>query len=365
MKVSRILRSIKGKLPSLSATRLPGSIRGFHAWRRGLIGAVKEALQKLVRNKIVVLIMSVIGIVVLFFIGRYFLFSGTFNITSVVIEGNSAVSDEFFEDRLGYLLGQNIFFIRSSDLDQEISQLSPYISAVQTEKKLPDQILLTIEERVPELYWINLAGIYLIDQDGFVLEVVSDFENLQLSDDDIDLLKGYGNLLELQESQKNDSKQETQETEGGDESEKEEEILSPQERIEEIEADRRELIARVDTFWKNKMNSLEAMSSYPIVFSYEKKDYQTLAKIEQNQLLATEVVVGIDFLGEDISKYVWESDFRFVIYLNNWRRIVFSSKKDVEKQVDELRILLDELHSKNETFAFVDLGGDLIVYEVE
>lgn len=312
------------------------------------------------------------GLIVLI---RYFLFSSRFNLVAIEIKGNKIVEGSQIESKINYLLGHNIFFIRGSRLGEEIGRFSPYIKEAKVEKDLPGRITITIEEREPHLVWINFIGAYLIDSEGFVLELCSDFEDLEISEGDLDLLKGYGDLKGLEEDSSNESsdeegslsEEEGKKDEGEEEnSEEQKQELSYEEKHKLIEESRNEIVSRVDKFWEqNLLTFEEKYNNFPFVFSYERGEYSIRDVLASDRLDSTKAGLGIDFLGEEPVRYIWESNYRFVIHLSKRREIVFSTRREFGEQIEDLRVLLSKLKSEGKNYNSIDLSSDVIVYEID
>jgi hypothetical protein len=300
------------------------------------------------------------------------LFSTKFNIKSIQVQGNQTLDTPFVEGKLDYLLGQNIFLVRSSDLSTDVQRISSYVFSAHVEKKLPDTLLITIEERSPRLLWVNLAGIYLLVEEGVVLEVRKDFQNLELSSDDIDLLKGYGQITEPDPLEEEDPTVEPEEevpaggsttqADGQDEAEE----VDPTEKLAQIEQARQEVVARVDNFWKTQLQEFSELdSTYSVVYSYEVFDYAILDRFDKQLMTTTEAGISISDLPDTVDQYIWESDFRFVIYLKNLSKIVFSTRRDFAQQVNDLKILLADFRNKGISFSYIDLSSESILYEID
>lgn len=360
-----------------------GGVRGLKVKSRKFRILLKSLGRVLFRSSL--LRVFLIGIVIsgLIILARYFLFSPNFNLQAIEVEGDEELEKSFIEERLDYLLGQNIFFIRGSRLQSEVEKFSPYIKTVRVEKELPDKIIVTLEEREPSFTWINLSGIYLVDSEGMVLEVIKDLDNLDLSEEDMDLLKGYGDLSDLTDDTSTDSTSSSQEGSGqegqsqeeGEEEENffseaeggenEEQELSHQEKLEVIEEKRTEVVSKVDHFWEQSVSGSEQDDSFPFVFSYEMYDYRIYDELEYSLVSATRAGLEVDFLGEEPVKYLWESNYRFVIYLVRWRKIVFSTRRDFRDQIEDLQVLLGKLQNEGKSFGHIDLSSEIIVYEFE
>jgi cell division septal protein FtsQ len=325
-----------------------------------------------VRNRVIRIVATILAIVILILIGGYLLFSPNFDIKNIEVSGNEIVKKEDLDSRLSFLYDRNIFLIRASQVRNEVIGMSPYVKSVRVEKHLPDNVTIFLEEREPTFTWVNLSGSYLVDLEGVVLEVLADFENLEFSQEEIDLLKGYGNLKELEE----DENEETDKLEDGENtsSDTQEDVLNSESDEEDnseelnkiVEERRREIISKVDQFWITNVEDLgEGEKLYPYVFSYEQRDYSVLESLDSSIIDATTKGLEINYLSEEVLRFIWEGDYRFVIYLKHGRKIVFSTRRDFADQINDLEILLVQLRSEGKSFSYIDLSSEVIVYEVD
>lgn len=344
-----LLQKFKRK-PAKKRSKIPGR-RKFRNFFQNSYAYITQSKY----IKLLLLLLLVFGFV---FLVRYLLLSNSFSIHSIHLEGNNHLSNEFVYDKISYIEEQNIFFFRSSSLESQIQTFSPYISDVRVEKHLPDQIKIYIEERTPLFVWINLSGSYIVDEEGFVVEVLSDFEDLDISSEDLDLLKGYGDLVELEEKEKekDQKKQEDNEEEKGEEANETDELK------EILEQNKFEVSSRVDTFWKKNTKSLKKKYDEGMfVYAYEVENYSVLDSLDFDIVDSTKKIIESGIASEVIKEYVWESNYRLVIFYRSGGEIVFSTRRSIEEQINELKILLNDLKSSGQDFEYIDLSSDIIV----
>jgi cell division septal protein FtsQ len=310
--------------------------------------------QKLQRSKVFKVIFLFCLLSSLLITLRYFLFSPKFQIKTIIIEGNNKLSTEVIEQRLSYLPGQNIFLVRATKLEHDMSDFSSLVKDVHVEKELPDSIKVIVEERIPTFIWVNFKGIYLIDSEGVVLDTLSEFDGFDLSDDDLDLLRGYGDISSL----KNESQSSDEKTEESSSQENEKDVLT-------LLSDRqKEVISKVDTFWQQNVQS-EVYKEYPIIYSYDKGSFHELEEIDSQIVQSTTSILTIDFFQGEVVKYLWESNFRLVVTLTRGRKIIFSTKRNFNEQIEDLEVILTEFQKNNKKFKIIDLSSKVVMYEFE
>lgn len=96
-----------------------------------------------------------------------------FHISSVEVNGNDKITDEKIILASGIIIDENIFKINLKVVKENIL-FHPYVKDVIIRRKLPNKILIEIEER-KEIAIINYTGSYVyIDEEGIILNILSE-----------------------------------------------------------------------------------------------------------------------------------------------------------------------------------------------
>ncbi|MBK5241273.1 FtsQ-type POTRA domain-containing protein [Clostridium sp.] len=102
-----------------------------------------------------------------------------FNITNVEITGNINVSNAKINEQVSAHLNNNIFYASFEDSKKQIIE-NPYTLDVKIKKKLPNKILIEIEERVAVFYGKVNDIYYIIDNQGKLLEQRSNIKDMNI-----------------------------------------------------------------------------------------------------------------------------------------------------------------------------------------
>jgi len=108
----------------------------------------------------------------------YLLKSDFLAIKNINIYGNSHIpSDEIISiSRIN--IGDNILRIKKTAVEKDINSIS-YIKNVEVKRKLPSTININVEERKPVLQIKSLSSYFIIDMEGFVVDIMNDkFEDI-------------------------------------------------------------------------------------------------------------------------------------------------------------------------------------------
>jgi len=112
------------------------------------------------------------------------LFSPIFDITAIEISGNSKVNENIIRSEAGINLGQNIMRLNKIKIKEDLLKVS-YIDNVEIRRSWPDTILINVEEKAPAGKITLLGSNILIDENGYILEIVTDDKEY-----DVPLLNG-------------------------------------------------------------------------------------------------------------------------------------------------------------------------------
>ncbi len=106
-------------------------------------------------------------LVLLFMMGT----STAFAVDQVNLSGGVRVPVEEISQKLD-IQGESIISVVPSDIENQILEAFPDIKAAEVKVRMPTDIDIVIQERIPALLWLNNEEVvYWIDQDGFAFTV--------------------------------------------------------------------------------------------------------------------------------------------------------------------------------------------------
>lgn len=327
----------------------------FVVGKRRKLPRIGFLVRKIITKKILLIILPVLFIIICLGAIKYFLLSDKFRLETVTIEGNEQVSSELVISKVSSLINKNIFLIRPSRIKSDLLDESPYIKQVWVEKKLPNTLIIQIEERSSKYVWINFNGAFLIDDVGYVIDKVATFTGLDLSSQEKDILKGYVDVEKIKEDMNttttiNEESTDTQE----------QEVVSQSEEInvlEEINQVKSEVTSKVEAFWEKNSGSISVyLQTYQAVFSYEDEDYTLSSLIDKQELGVISMIMNIDLNNYVVEKYICVSPFKYIMQVNGNRQIIFTSTRDVKTQEEELLKILERIALEGKDFYLIDLS---------
>lgn len=122
----------------------------------------KKKIKKLL--KLLILIAIIIGGIC------FALKSPIFNITNIEVKGNSKIATETIQSLSQIQEGQNIFKFNKKQIIQNIKS-NAYIETATIQRKIPNKIEITIEEREASYNVEFLNGYAYINNQGYILEI--------------------------------------------------------------------------------------------------------------------------------------------------------------------------------------------------
>jgi len=130
---------------------------GRHGRRRGFFAKVLALL--------VVLVIGVLGV-------NFALTSPAFRVQLVSVVGTQNQALVSSIEHMG-IQGQNIFLLDTAALAARI-EMAPLVASASLEKQWPDQLTVTVAERVGVLLWRTNQGTYGVDRQGVVITAASE-----------------------------------------------------------------------------------------------------------------------------------------------------------------------------------------------
>lgn len=158
-------------------------------WQR--LGRVRDRLlgyRRIIIGGIFILLIIALMSVAVYVLNQ----SSTFILDKITVTGNREIASTEISDKISYLQGQSLFFFSASSVEQALLRDFPLLKDVQVRKLLPSELEITVVERVPKIAYVNLSGIYLVDEEGIVAYVLRSDQVVALTAEEELILSGYG-----------------------------------------------------------------------------------------------------------------------------------------------------------------------------
>lgn len=122
----------------------------------------KKKIKKII--KWTTLLLLIVGGIV------FALVSPIFNINEIRVINNNQISTETIMSLSQLQIGQNIFKFKGSQVRKDI-KTNPYVESIKVQRRLPNRVEITIEERQKNYNVEFLNGYVYINNQGYILEI--------------------------------------------------------------------------------------------------------------------------------------------------------------------------------------------------
>ena len=126
------------------------------------------------RSKKLILISVISGLVISF---AAYLTLPTFQVSNIIVLGNSKMTPEEIESRLNILLEKNTFLLDKQKI-KEAFLSDPYIESVEISSKFPETAIFNIKKRQAVATVKFSGGFLVIDENGAVLESTQELSKI-------------------------------------------------------------------------------------------------------------------------------------------------------------------------------------------
>lgn len=138
------------------------------------MGKISRIERKAKKRKFGIIFFLLLFIIVLFlFIS---LKTDFFKIDKVEISGNKKTPNEKILKVSGNIENENIFKLNLKTIRKNIEAM-PYVKEVEVKRKLPNRIIIKVEEREKKIKMAYVGSIIYIDEEGYILSIGDEKDN--------------------------------------------------------------------------------------------------------------------------------------------------------------------------------------------
>lgn len=130
------------------------------------INKKKMRRKRKIRNAFLSILLALVVICV----GVILVFSLFFKINTVTVTGHSVYSQKQIVEKSGITVGENLFRVDEEELSELLSKELPYIKSATIKRKLPDTLVLEVEETTGVACIKNNKSYVVLDSTGKVLD---------------------------------------------------------------------------------------------------------------------------------------------------------------------------------------------------
>lgn len=333
---------------------------------RGSSGFVVSALKKIPLKSIGLGLRRIL-IIILFFVLIISVFaltfmSGIFEIKKFEIYGVEQLSQEDILVNLDSYKGKNIFFQDTEKIKNSVSSSSVYLKDIYVEKSAPDTVVLYVVERFPSAVVVNFQGAYLVDQENVVVEVLSKTEGFDISQDERNLLTGFINeesqfvtkkiVDALPEDQRQSFDQAT---------------ITKEEKRAKFQQLINELNTKIELLFQQNSTAVSSsdFANLSRIFVYSNDSFKVGESVDE-KFVALPIEVEAYFRNRDgftQSRMLWEDDFTLKFITQENKTFVFTDRRDIWLQTQDLDFILNYLAVENTNYSKIDVRSEVVSVE--
>lgn len=285
--------------------------------------------------------------------------SQSYIVQNFEISGNQRITVEQVQEVVNPWQGASMLTFSKRQLEQAIVEKFKYLKSVNVKKVLPGTVQIILRERNPSVVVINLAGVYLVDDDGIIVGVVTSYQVEGLTFQQSQIVSGYGDV-------DSDLVRESYLSQITDETERNKVDWSKVERdikLQAMEDLRNLLTARLESQIEQGKTKFEEseFKTMPVVYSYENNSYIEGEAVPIDKINYPLTIVEFANRQKDIEvdRMLWQSAYTLMVQLKNNKRFIFSSVDDINWQLGKWNaLIINGVVSKHAQF---DLRGEKVV----
>ena len=130
----------------------------------------RERIRRRRLKAAMILVLAAALSVVLFFM------TPLFNIKEIKLNGNNIVTKEMIEDKIGYMIGSNLFSTRKGVIKKKMFEIAQVSDVTVDKDMFPPTITLTIAESSPAAYFLSGNTIVVINSELKVIDDSNEFD---------------------------------------------------------------------------------------------------------------------------------------------------------------------------------------------
>ncbi|MFQ5492905.1 MAG: cell division protein FtsQ/DivIB [Candidatus Dojkabacteria bacterium] len=327
------------------------------------------------------MMLGVVGLILLVILGVVFfntITSPTFAISEFSFLGSGKVDSKEIISQLQPFVGRNIFLTRSSAIEEHLEQSALFFEEVQVRKILPNKLKIDLNQREPDLSLINLSGVYLVDNEGIILDQV-ETDQLNFSPEDLEIIKGFGdpNAKYVEDRIRLDMGI-VEIDEEFDPQEPLEEVVNPtptpkpedkfdfseiklSKKVKILRQIRAELMVKVDETLEAYSASVskQDFAALPRVFVLENILYEKNDEISPLRLGVT--LEASSYFNQHkrliVRKIVWEGQYLITFELTDGKTLTFGTNRPTSEQLEDFELVSTQLKLEGRSFKQIDLSS--------
>jgi len=312
------------------------------------------------------------------FFSLQILTSDYFQVKTITTIGVRTVSSQQITEDIEDLTTDGIFLTNSSSVERVLVEKYPSFKSVNVSKVWPDRLIINVTEKQPVLFYLNLNGLYLVNEDGVINEVIFQ-DKINFAQEQLNIITGaegidsilvYERLKSeyLQKKEEEESKNEEVEYNRKKQNDIEEEQktnfdfsqVSQDQKFATLDIIRGELFDQAKVIIISYLEKFDSSSYPPLekVFAFDNRIYKEGEFVDQDRLGITRELLKFFSQNDIVVKEIfWEGKFMVRVVMDNDKTIVFGVSRNISEQLDDYLVITRELEKEEKNYHEIDLSS--------
>lgn len=288
-----------------------------------------------------------------------FLTSDSFKVSETVIIGSRVISKEEIDTEIAEVFESSLFFVNTHKIEQQIMESFPTFKSVTVRKFLPNKLSITITEKEPILFYLNLSGVYLIDEDGVVSEIIYQ-DIINFGDNQLKIITGEEGIDSslVFDRLKSDYLQTQEDVPEEEQLEFDIETVTLDRKFAVLASIQKELFEQAIIIIKSNESNVDftTLPALSPVYVFNNLPLEKGDSIDLNRLDITKNILAF-FLTEraSIRETLWEGRYNVKIITEDGKIIVFGTNRNISEQLEDYNIIVEQLNREEKFYTEIDL----------
>lgn len=322
-------------------------------------------------------VIAVCLLTLVIFLSLQILTADYFRVKSITTIGVRTVSSQQITEDIEGLTTEGIFLTNSDSVGRLLVDKYPSFKSISVSKVWPDRLIINVTEKQPALFYLNLNGLYLVNEDGVISEVIFQ-DKINFAQEQLNIITGaegidsmlvYERLKSeyLQKKEEEKSKNEViEDNQKKQDIEEEQKIdfdfsqVSQDQKFATLDIIRGELFDQAKVVIISHLEKFDSSSYPPLekVFAFDNNIYKEGELIDQDRLEITrELLKFFSQSGIVVKEIFWEGKFMVRVVTDNNKTIVLGTSRNISEQLEDYRIITKELEKEEKNYYEIDLSS--------
>lgn len=306
-------------------------------------------------------VITLVLFALLIFAGLKILSADYFQVSTVTTIGARTVSEQQIFTDIESLTTEGIFLTSGSSIEKILLTKYPSFKSVTVSKIWPDKLIINITEKQPALFYLNLNGVYLVNEDGVISEVIVQ-DKINFAQEQLNVITGAEGIDSILVYERLQSEHLEKEKDLEEEQKTDFDIAQvPQDqKFSTLNTIREELFDQAKVIIVSYLENFDP-SSYPElekVFAFDNELYQEGGLVDQDRLqLTREVLKFFVQRNTGVSEILWEGKFVVKFITESGKTLVFGTNRNISEQLEDYLIITSELEKEEKIYNEIDLSS--------